>query len=215
MTKKGLFIVLEGIDNCGKTTQAALLKEYFEKQGREVVQTREPGGTDVGEEIREVLLKPRDTMMDPLAQTLLFYASRKEFLNGVVKPNLVQGKVIITDRFAASTFVYQGFVQGVDEKFINYLHQEIVEKSASKPDLYVIIDLPAEESFKRDSNEDRKGQEMIFEKQGLAFRSKLRDGYKKYAENHQEVVLIDGMKSKEEIFQEILSKVDLLFERTK
>lgn len=206
MKNKGLFIVLEGIDNCGKTTQAALLKDYFEKQGREVVQTREPGGTQVGEEIREVLLKPRETMMDPISQTLLFYASRKEFLNVVVKSNLEKGKVVITDRFAASTFVYQGFVQGVDENFINNLHTEIVEKFASKPDLYVIIDLPAAESFKRDSNEDRKGQELIFEKQGLEFRTKLRDGYRKYAQDHEEVILIDGIRSKEEIFEEILKQ---------
>lgn len=190
--KKGLFIVLEGIDNCGKTTQAGLLKEYFESLGREVVQTREPGGTQVGEEIREVLLKPREKMPDPVAQTLLFYAARKEFLEEVVKPNLKAGKVVITDRFAASTFVYQGYVQGVDENFINLLHKEIVEKSGCKPDLYVVIDILAEESFKRDKNTDRKDQEMIFEKQGLEFRKKLRAGYLQYAKSHPEVVIIDG-----------------------
>lgn len=212
MKSRGIFIVLEGIDNCGKTTQAGLLKKYFEDNHREVVQTREPGGTDIGEEIREVLLKPREKMMDPISQTLLFYASRKEFLNGVVKPNLEKGAIVITDRFAASTFVYQGFVQGVDENFINILHQEIVEKSGYRPDLYVIIDIPAEESFKRDANADNKGQELIFEKQGLEFRTKLREGYKKYAQDQKQVVLIDGMKSKEEIFEEILKQVKLLFE---
>lgn len=190
--KKGLFIVLEGIDNCGKTTQAALLKEHFEKQGREVVLTREPGGTQAGEEIREILLKPREKMMDPLAQTLLFYAARKEFLEEVVKPNLKEGKVVITDRFAASTFVYQGYVQGVDENFINLLHKEIVEKSGCKPDLYVVIDISAEESFRRDKNPDRQGQEMIFEKQGLEFRKKLRAGYLQYAKAHPEVIVING-----------------------
>ncbi len=190
--KKGLFIVLEGIDNCGKTTQAKLLREYFESQGREVVQTREPGGTDMGEEIRGVLLKPREKMMDPVAQTLLFYATRQEFLNQVVKSNIDAGKVVITDRFAASTFVYQGYVQGVSTEFISFLHAEIVEKSGTKPDLYVIIDIPAEESFKRDKNPDRQGQEMVFEKQGLEFRTKLRAGYLAYAKSHPEVIVIDG-----------------------
>lgn len=207
---KGLFIVLEGIDNCGKTTQAMLLKDYFEKQGREVVQTREPGGTQIGEEIREVLLKTREQMIDPIAQTLLFYASRQEFINNIVKLNLNEGKVVITDRFAASTFVYQGFVQGVDEKFINILHDEIVTKSNAQPDLYIIIDIPAEESFKRDQNLDRQNQEMVFEKQGLEFRSKLREGYLKYAQDHKQVVLIDGSKTKEEIFQQILEEVKKL-----
>lgn len=204
---KGLFVVLEGIDNCGKTTQAALLKKYFEDHQQKVIQTREPGGTKVGEEIRNVLLKVRDKMIDPLAQTLLFYASRKEFLNEVVIPNIKKGVNVITDRFYVSTFVYQGYVQKVDEKFIEELNKEIVFQANYQPDLYIIIDIPAKESVKRSQNNDRKGQELIYEKQGIKFLSKLEEGYRNYAKDHKEIVLINGMKSKQEVFEEIIKLV--------
>ena len=101
--KKGKFIVLEGIDNCGKTTQAKMLEKYFQEQGIEVVLAREPGGTQIGEEIREVVLKPRDKMANPITQTLLFYAARTEFMDQIVKPNIDAGKMVITDRFESST----------------------------------------------------------------------------------------------------------------
>src|SRR4051812_44238736 len=105
---KGKFIVLEGIDNCGKSTQAKMLEKYFKEQGIDVIMAREPGGTQIGEEIREVVLKPRDEMANPVTQTLLFYAARTEFMDQVVKPNLDAGNMVITDRFESSTYVYQG-----------------------------------------------------------------------------------------------------------
>jgi dTMP kinase len=125
---KGKFIVLEGIDNCGKSTQAKMLEKYFQEQGAEVVLAREPGGTQIGEEIREVVLKPRDEMANPITQTLLFYAARTEFMNQIVKPNIDAGKMVITDRFESSTYVYQGIVQGVDLSLLDTLSEYCVPR---------------------------------------------------------------------------------------
>lgn len=210
MERKGKFIVLEGIDNCGKTTQSKILEKHLIELGIPVIQSREPGGTEVGEEIRGVVTKPRQKVPNPVTQALLFYAARQEFVDNVVKPNLEEGKYVITDRFEASTFVYQGLVQGVDVDFINSLSTQVVTNSNCTPDLYVVLDIPAEESFKRSQNEDNHGQELIYEKQGLAFTKKLRAGYLKYAEmNRGSVVVLDGMQDKEKIFKEILKLLKL------
>lgn len=203
---KGKFIVLEGIDNCGKSTQAKMLEKYFQEQGTEVVLAREPGGTQIGEEIREVVLKPRDEMANPITQTLLFYAARTEFMDQIVKPNIDAGKMVITDRFESSTYVYQGIVQGVDLSLLDTLSEYCVKNSGAYPELFIIIDIPVEESLKRASNADRAGQDLIYEKQGVEFLEKLRQGYLTYAQAHPETVkVIDGMLSKEDLFKEINS----------
>ena len=223
MNKRGLFIVVEGIDNCGKSTQAQMLRKYLQEKGLEVFNTREPGGTDIGEEIRSILLD-RKKMLDPKVQTLLFFTSREEFLQKIVKPKLDQGITVISDRFEASTYVYQGYVQGVDEKFIDVLHDQVVEDSDCIPDLYIILDISSEESFKRQANIDNKGQEFIYEKQGLEFMDKVRHGYQKFAESRLTckvvpidqrkkswaswVVLVDAMRDKDLIFRDLVSLVD-------
>ncbi|MBI4038089.1 dTMP kinase [Candidatus Daviesbacteria bacterium] len=208
MVEKGLFVVLEGIDNCGKTTQAGLLAQYLEGRGLEVIQTREPGGTEVGEEIRQVLLKPREEIMSPDTQALLFYAARQEFLSQVVKPNLEAGITVITDRFEPSTWVYQGYVQGVDAEFLKVLGQKVVTLSGCRLDLLVILDIPAEESFRRRGNVDNVGQDLIYEEQGLEFAIKVREGYLKYKEDHAwTVALLDGTLTPEEIHQKIVTLI--------
>lgn len=201
MAEKGWFIVLEGIDNCGKTTQSNYLREFFESKGRKVIQTREPGGTEVGEEIRTVLLKDRPQMIDPVSQTLLFYAARQEFLKQVVKPRLDAGFVVLSDRFEASSYVYQGAVQNVPNKILDFLHSQVVAKQDCIPDIYFILDLPAQESFKRDTNPDNKQQVLVYEKQGLEFREKLRNGYLEYGEKNG--IIIDASRPKDEIFKHL------------
>lgn len=220
MAEKGKFIVIEGVDNCGKTTQSGMLKEYLEANGFVAIQTREPGGTEVGEEIRQVLLKNRPQIMDPVSQTLLFYAARKEFLNQVVKPNLDKGIIVITDRFEPSTYVYQGMVQKVNIGLLDVLHHQIVVTSGCQPDLTVVIDITAEESMRREQNVDNQGQVLIFEKQGLEFREKLCQGYRDFVIDQETVhedwmgtFLINGMRNKEEIHNEIRELVDKRLKR--
>ncbi|QQG43150.1 MAG: dTMP kinase [Candidatus Daviesbacteria bacterium] len=202
--EKGLFIVLEGIDGSGKSTQARLLKKSFEDYGLPVLQTREPGGTELGEEIREILLKDRyqDKMMDPLTQTLLFHAARQEFLTEVVRPALQSGVTVIADRFEPSSFVYQGYVQGVARE-VEVLSQLIVG-SEFQPNLCVVLDIPPEVSYLRKLNPDRIGQDLIFEHQGLEFARKLREGYLEYAKQHPSVVLLDGTQSPDKVHQQIV-----------
>lgn len=215
MPKKGVFIILEGIDNCGKTTQSKLLKQYFQNEGFKVIQTREPGGTEIGEEIRSVLIKNRKKLINPLAQTLLFYAARKEFIENIVKQNLMKGVNVITDRFEASTYVYQGIVQRVSKEFIDLMHHWIVTRSDCIPDMYIILDISAQESFRRNKNIDNKGQQFIYEKQGLKFMEKLRRGYKKYARENKNMVLINGTLDIQIIHQKIVQHVKTLINKSK
>lgn len=197
--EKGLFIVIEGMDNSGKTTQVSLLKQYLEERKIPVLSTREPGGTEIGEEIRKILLKNRDQneMMSPEAQALLFYAARAGFLKKVVEPVLNQGMIVITDRFEPSSYVYQGYAQGAIEQ-VEILSKLVVGRKYW-PDHCVVLDIPAEESLRRRGNADNAGQDLIFEHQGLEFAQKLRAGYQEYAKKHPSVVLLDGTKSIEEI----------------
>lgn len=215
MPKKGVFIILEGIDNCGKTTQSKLLKQYLQNEGFKVIQTREPGGTEVGEEIRLILIKNRKNLMNSLSQTLLFYAARNEFIENIVKQNLIKGINVITDRFEASTYVYQGIVQRVSKEFIDLMHNWIVARSDCNPDLYIILDISAQESFRRNKNIDNKGQQFIYEKQGLRFMEKLRRGYKKYARENKNTILINGTLGIQTIHQKIVQQVEILINKRK
>lgn len=207
--ERPLFGVLEGIDNSGKTTQSDLLKSALLARGLTVVQTREPGGTQVGEEIREVLLRPdRPKPINPLAQTLLFYAARVEFLNDVVKSNLSFGVNVIADRFNPSTHAYQGYAQGVPIEVLEFLDQEVVIKSGVKPDFCVIFDISAQESRLRLNNADNEGQIWAYEQMGMDFAEKVRQGYLEYARRNPEVVLIDGTEDKLAIHRQLIGLVD-------
>lgn len=221
MGEKASFIVLEGIDGSGKTTQANLLREYFQKQGLPVKQTREPGGTPIGEEVRSVLLKDRGSLMDPVTQTILFYAARREFMTQVVSPALESGVNVIADRFEPSTYVYQGLVQGVPLHLLDALRRYAVEDiqggTVCRPDLVLVLDITAKEGLRRMRNKDRVNQSTIYEKQGREFLEKVRMGYQNYVTAfqyaqggyyHTWTFLLDGMKSEQEVHQEVVSCVE-------
>lgn len=207
-TKPGLFVVIEGIDNCGKTTQATLLREYFTKHDRNTVQVREPGGTEVAEEIRSIFLKDRDEIMFPYTQTLLIMAARSQILKYVIKPAMDDGKIVITDRFYPSTYVYQILTQGVDRSFIDAIEQHLEEITQASPDLIIILDIPVDVSLSRNENADRATQKTIYEKQGRQFAEKLRQGYLEFAKKFPDnSYVIDGTLSKEMVHQQILELV--------
>ena len=171
-----------------------------------MVNTREPGGAAVSEEIRQILVKDRPDMLDPITQTLLFYAARKEFLKTIVYPHLEKGITVISDRFEASTFVYQGLVQGVSVGLLDVLHHQVVSNG---PDLTFVLNISADESIRREANQDNQGQLQVFEKQGYEFREKLCRGYTEYFHNQREVhsdkniFLISGNQSKEVVHSDI------------
>lgn len=138
---KGLFITLEGPEGAGKSTQIELLNKYFSEQGYEVVQTREPGGTEIGSRIRNILLDSNLDNLEPKTELLLYAASRAQHVNEVIKPALKEGKVIICDRFSDATLAYQGYGRRLDKDLILKLNQ--MATGGLEPDLtfYWILSL--------------------------------------------------------------------------
>jgi len=173
---KGKFITFEGSEGCGKSTQSKLLAQYLRKKGFSVLFVREPGGTKICEQIRKVLLDPKNKEMSPIAEMLLYMASRAQIVKEVIRPALLKGKVVICDRFLDSTIAYQGYGLGLDINLI-----KIIGKSASagvSPDLTIFLDLAVKKGLRhRQSGKDR------IENRALSFHHRVRKGYLRLAKN--------------------------------
>ena len=185
---KGLFITFEGIDGSGKTTQAILLKNRFSKMHYPVVLTKEPGGTALGEKIRKILLNED---MNPLSEFLLFASDRREHIEKVIRPSLLDGKIVISDRFTDSSLVYQGFGRGVSLNFIKQVHQYILE--GLKPDLTFVIDVPIAVGIERIHKKDR------IEKEGIDFLKRIRKGYIEISKSDERFVMVNGTDAPEKL----------------
>ncbi|MCD6427576.1 MAG: dTMP kinase [Caldisericaceae bacterium] len=194
--KKGIFITLEGIDGCGKTTQAKLLKKFFEEKGFKVVLTREPGGSSIGPEVRNILLNKN---MNPVSEFLLFASDRKEHIKGLIKPALERGEVVISDRFCDSSVAYQGYGRGVSLDFINYVHNFILE--GLLPDITLLFDVSPEVGLKRIHVSDR------IEGEGAEFLKKVRNGYLEIAKREKRFAIINGEKSKDKVYKDMVSEI--------
>lgn len=190
MRDAGRFIVLEGGDGVGKTTQAALLSSWFDALGLPHVSTREPGGTPVGEAIRELVLLRPDLDVPPESELLLILAARAAFVRDVVRPALEAGKTVLADRFSLSTLAYQGFGRGLD---LDRVRDGIrIATGGLEPDLYVVLDLPPEQGQERQRRDGSPADRI--EQEGKAFREVVRDGYLALADTTPgiEVVTADG-----------------------
>lgn len=174
---RGRFITFEGGEGAGKSTQVQRLAARLKADGREVVTTREPGGSPGAESIRELVLKGSADRWSPTTETLLMYAARRDHIERVIRPALDRGAWVICDRFADSTRAYQGAAGGVPPDFISALETYIVEDT--RPDLTLVFDLPAEVGLER--AHARAGSEMRFESKGMAFHERLRDGFRTIA----------------------------------
>ncbi len=175
---KGFFITLEGIEGCGKTTQARLLADYVKKMGRSVVLTREPGGTIIGKRIREILLDSESKGMDSRAELLLYFADRAQHVAEVIEPALADGAVVICDRFTDATTAYQGFGRGLELELITELNEAATR--GLMPDLTLLLDLPVTEGLKRArkrNGDNDQGHEGRFEEEPDEFHEKVRQGY--------------------------------------
>ena len=202
--KKGFFIVLEGGDGTGKSTQAKLIKEYIEnKYKKSVVLTREPGGVDTAEMIREIILNQD---IDPITEALLFASARREHLVKKVIPALNEDKIVICDRFLYSSLAYQGHARKIGIENVYNINSYAVEDCF--PDLTIMLDLNAKDGIDRILN-NRTNEINRLDKEGLEFHSNVREGYKIVSKLYNdELVKVDASKSIEGVFEDIKAIVD-------
>lgn len=190
-----MFISFEGIDGCGKSTQARMLAEALRAEGRDTVLTREPGGSPGAEEIRRLLVEGAGERWSPETECLLFTAARRDHLERLIRPALAAGQTVITDRFADSTRVYQGAARGDLRGMVDRLHALMI---ATEPARTFVIDIGPATALARGMA--RGGAEDRFESLGLGFQEKLAAGFRALAREYPERVrLIDGSGTPEDV----------------
>jgi dTMP kinase len=198
---RGVFLTFEGIDGSGKSSQAKLLAATLRERGHSVVLTREPGGSPGAEEIRKLLVEGDPNRWSPETEILLFYAARRDHVERTILPALERGDIVISDRFADSTRVYQGAVRSDLRETVDAIHKLMI---SFEPDRTFIIDMDPDAALARGLA--RKSGEDRFEDFGLDFQHSLRDGFKELAESApSRCLLIDGNRSIDEISPEILN----------
>lgn len=188
---KGRFITFEGSEGCGKSTQSKLLYKYLKRKGYDVIYLREPGGTEISEKIRKILLDPKNHIT-PICETLLYMAARSELVNKVIKPALCKGRIVICDRFLDSTIAYQGYGLGIDINFIKRIGHLVSE--GVKPDLTILLDLPVKRGLRYHKNKKDR-----IEKRSLAYHIRVRRGYLALAKSEGErikVVMVEKEKNR-------------------
>ncbi|RLE28428.1 dTMP kinase [Candidatus Acetothermia bacterium] len=195
-----LFVVLEGPDASGKSTQLRLLSQELSRRGVPHVTTREPGGTPLGQELRRILLDPGREIR-PLTELLLMVADRHEHVEGVVRPALRAGRWVLCSRYTLSTLAYQGYGRGVDLKLLNQLNQ--LATGGLEPDYVFLLDLPPQVAYQRTRIRDR------FEGEGLAFFTQVRAAYLELIRSIPKGYVIDATAPPERVCQEILARLPL------
>ena len=200
---QGLFITFEGPDGCGKTTQMNLLAQYFEKKGKKVVLTREPGGKGLGEKVREILLN-YDGEVSDRCESFLFLADRAQNIDIIVKPAVKQGEIVLCDRHIDSTVAYQGYGRGLDINEINMLNN--LATGGKKPDLTLVFDVDVETSMKRVGKEKDR-----MESAGIDFHNRVRNGYLELATQEPDrIKVLDATKTIEEIHEKVIEIIEKL-----
>ena len=205
---QGLFIVMEGPDGSGKTTQINLLKEYLEEAGYECLITREPGGTVIGEEVRQLILNPEHKEMSPVTEMLLYAASRAQLVHEVIGPALEEGKIVISDRFVDSSIVYQGIARKLGISTVSAVNAPGI--GIYRPDGIFFIDLSEAEGLRR--KKEQKNLDRM-EQEGIDFHHMVSEGYRKVLSGRPEVMKIDGGRSIDTIQKKIRNHVDELLKK--
>ncbi len=200
--EKGAFIVFEGCDGCGKSTQIRLLAEYFQKTKKAYITTREPGGSAVSEKIRNIILDGKNTSISDECEALLFASARVQHLKDTVEPNILDGKAVLCDRYIYSSFAYQGKARGLGYDFIEKVNAYAMTHTI--PDVVFFIDFTPEQAFERKHGADKNDR---MEQAGLDFHKKVYDGFKECLPTYAKdtLVVLDGKKTKNEIFEDVLT----------
>ena len=203
---EGRFITIEGTDGGGKSTQIEKLVEYLKSIGREVVVTREPGGTNISEKLREILLDAKNSEMTDITEALLYAASRAQHVEEKILPAVKEGKIVICDRFLDSSIVYQGYARGLDIEMIKTINSFALSKI--KPDITLFFDIRPEIGILRKKNMhdlDRMEQEKI------DFHNKVYNGYKALLnENPERIKRIDAEKTIDEVYRQVIDAVNTI-----
>ena len=198
-----MFITFEGIEGSGKSTQIQLLKEFFEKKAQKAFFTKEPGSSEVGKKIRSILLN-KENKIFPLTEIFLIFADRIQHVQEIIKPNLNEGKIVISDRYFDSSIAYQGQREGVDKKEI---YELINMLDLPTPDITFLLDLPVDVGLKRAKNRATLDR---FESEEMSFHEGVRQNYLDLQEqNLERIVKIDALKTPDEIFSNIIKKIKI------
>lgn len=204
MRRKGLFITVEGVEGSGKSTNIEVIEEFLSERMVEYTITREPGGTLLGEEIRELLLRRHEEEMDATTELLLIFAARAQHLNTKIKRSLAEGVWVLCDRFTDATYAYQGAGRGLDAKLISQLERLV--KVNLRPDLTVIFDLDPRIGLERAR---QRGQLDRIESQKLEFFQRVREGYKNIASHESaRCLVIDASQTREAVRQTLRTALE-------
>jgi len=191
---RGLFIVLEGVEGAGKSTQARLLSLWMDELGIPHTLAREPGGTPVGEAIRAIVLDKGELTMPPETELFLILGARAAFVRDVVRPALEEGQVVLADRFDLSTFAYQGFGRGLDLEQVRQANA--LATGGLRPELMMVLDLPVEVGLERKGGA---GSGDRIEREGETFLNRVREGYRRLAADDPVARLLEAEGTPEEL----------------
>lgn len=201
---QGKFITIEGIDGCGKTTVTALLVKQLINEGYDVVHTREPGGIDIAEQIRSVILDPSNTTMDARTEALLYAASRRQHLVEKVIPSLYAGKLVICERFLDSSLAYQGVARGIGMEAIWKINEFAIE--SHMPDITLLLDVDVQTAMSRMA--DRQGKDRL-DQESMDFHHKVHDAFERIASMYpQRIKKIDATQSIDRVVKTMRDKLD-------
>jgi dTMP kinase len=193
----GIFIAFEGVEGAGKGTQIERAEGYLRAQGSDVLVTREPGGTELGEKVREILLDPKTGRLDARSEALLFSAARAQTVSSIIRPALADGKIVICDRYIDSSLAYQGWARGLGEQDVLTLN--VWATQGLFPDLVVLLHLEPERGLLRSTEAPDR-----LEMEGQSFHAKVSDAYLKIAEEHPErFVVVDADRTPDEVFVDV------------
>lgn len=199
-----MFITFEGLDFCGKSTQVEILKDYFESKEKKVVIIREPGGTEISEKIRDILLDKKNSELSIESELLLFSSSRAQLVREKIIPLLNQGYYVISDRFHDSSIAYQGYGRGIAIESVMAIQNFAIDGAV--PNITFFIDVPLDEIGRRRIKHGEDNLDRI-ELSENKFYQKVYDGYLELCNTQERVKLIDGTKNIKEVHQQILEEI--------
>ena len=214
MQRPGYLITFEGLDGCGKTTQLALAAEHLHAQGARVAATKEPGGTPLGQQLREILMNAAPGTLSPLTELTLMFAARAQHIEQVILPALGSGAIVLCDRFTDSSVAYQGYGHGVPLETVRALDHLLCQ--GVRPHLTLLLDIDAPTSASRTGTRNQVVQQVAsrFEQEGRPFFERVRAGYQEIARQEpQRVQVIDGTASLADVHRAMLQKIDRFLKR--